>query len=774
MFILNQVCRLASIHACGSTQRRFWTLAIAFAYLMFIAGSLLSAQPPGTQENLTAETALINFDELLVKEMAAAAIKRPFLAKRFAFDTYREKHGLLLGTTQLIGQPLVGGAVQLTNPIAAFGVFSGDTQPFISPSSILIAAGGGTFDLVLTFETPVTSVSIVSDRSKETPDLIRMMVVEPVDVPPVPPRAVNQIRRRLEVQVLAMVEKSDDAMDAPNNTLLLELKGKPFHHVVIECTTEQEGFDDLKFTRSKAPVDAKPERVLPLFNWEVLSQLNGIDEATISADWGNSTMSTRRSRVATFPKEIHSLELRDSGFTDAEMVHLSGMKNLRRLGLGGTVISDQGLKELRGLSALERLDLRASRACDTGDAANYLNLKTLQRAGLRPRITDAGLRELTALKQLRWLDLTDTQITDAGLAVLNELTNLEELSLANTSISTLGVKELLGFKHLRHLDLWQTQVDDAGLLELIKIKSLKHVVVGESVSLEGIDRAHGLRADIAFSRIGPEYWDMDEVCLSGRIHGASGSRLRVMDDPLEKGSVMAEVILTARNTSDATTRFIPFVRNLKSLDVSSTNISDVGLIEIGKQKNLRELRLSGTHITDDGLLHLRALSELRHLWLSGIRSEDLLSKGQGGGLPRSSVARLRALQNAGERPHITDAGLKHLQGLKNLETLNLFASQVTDAGIRQLQGLQNLKSLGLGHSPITDAGINELAVFNRLESLNLAGTDVTDEGLLELKNLSSLRSLQVDAPITQQGVFHAQKLMPSLKITFPRRLNTGR
>ena len=189
MFILHQDYRLASIHACGATQSHFWTIAIACAYLMFMAGSLLCAQPPGTQENLSAETALINFDELLVKEMAAAAFKRPFLAKRFAFDTYREKHGLLMGTTQLIGHPLVGGAVQLTNPIAAFGVFCGDIQPFISPSSILIAAGGGTFDLVLTFETPVTSVSIVSDRSKETPDLIRMMVVKPVDVPPVPPES---------------------------------------------------------------------------------------------------------------------------------------------------------------------------------------------------------------------------------------------------------------------------------------------------------------------------------------------------------------------------------------------------------------------------------------------------------------------------------------------------------------------------------------------------------------------------------------------------------
>ncbi len=85
---------------------------------------------------LNAETALINFDELLAKEMAAAAFKPTFLAKRFAFDTYREKHGLLLGTTQLIGQPLVGGTVQLTNPIASLAYFAVTRNPsFHAPAS---------------------------------------------------------------------------------------------------------------------------------------------------------------------------------------------------------------------------------------------------------------------------------------------------------------------------------------------------------------------------------------------------------------------------------------------------------------------------------------------------------------------------------------------------------------------------------------------------------------------------------------------------------------
>ncbi len=136
MFSSKQVCRLESIHACCVTQRQARASAMEFACIVFMAGSLLCAQPPGTQEGLNAETALINFDELLAKEMAAAAFKPTFLAKRFAFDTYREKHGLLLGTTQLIGQPLVVAPFNSPIPLPHLAYFAVTRNPsFHAPAS---------------------------------------------------------------------------------------------------------------------------------------------------------------------------------------------------------------------------------------------------------------------------------------------------------------------------------------------------------------------------------------------------------------------------------------------------------------------------------------------------------------------------------------------------------------------------------------------------------------------------------------------------------------
>src|SRR5881409_2312039 len=68
--------------------------------------------------------------------------------------------------------------------------------------------------------------------------------------------------------------------------------------------------------------------------------------------------------------------------------------------LGGTKVTDAGLKELKHLKQLTSL---------------YLN---------NTQVTDAGLKELKDLKQLTYLDVAFTQVTDAGLKELKDLKQL--------------------------------------------------------------------------------------------------------------------------------------------------------------------------------------------------------------------------------------------------------------------------------------------------------------------------------------------------------------
>jgi serine/threonine protein kinase/Leucine-rich repeat (LRR) protein len=107
---------------------------------------------------------------------------------------------------------------------------------------------------------------------------------------------------------------------------------------------------------------------------------------------------------------------------------------------------------------------------------------------------------------------------------------------------------------------------------------------------------------------------------------------------------------------------------------------------------------------------------------------------------------------AGADPAI-DKGLGQLQGLTNLDTLQLGHTQVTDAGLESLQGMKKLRVLWLQETPVTGSGFAHIRDLRQLEHLELGGTAVDDAGLAHLKNLSKLNSLALNAtPVTDRGL----------------------
>jgi Leucine Rich repeat len=92
---------------------------------------------------------------------------------------------------------------------------------------------------------------------------------------------------------------------------------------------------------------------------------------------------------------------------------------------------------------------------------SFLRLKpdivVLQMAN--PDVTDSTLENLKGLKNLKELDLSDTQITDAGLLALKDLPALEALRLARTKITDQGFRTaLLSKESLLKLDVQKTGV----------------------------------------------------------------------------------------------------------------------------------------------------------------------------------------------------------------------------------------------------------------------------------------------------------------------------
>ena len=114
---------------------------------------------------------------------------------------------------------------------------------------------------------------------------------------------------------------------------------------------------------------------------------------------------------------------------------------------------------------------------------------------------------------------------------------------------------------------------------------------------------------------------------------------------------------------------------------------------------------------------------------------------------------------------ITDAGLVHLQGLKQLQSLGLDNTKVTDAGLMHLQGLSQLQTLSLVNTEVTDAGLVHLQGLSKLQWLWLYDTQVTDAGLVHLQELNDLYYLGLSGTrVTDQGVKKLQQALPNCTI----------
>jgi Leucine Rich repeat len=106
------------------------------------------------------------------------------------------------------------------------------------------------------------------------------------------------------------------------------------------------------------------------------------------------------------------------GNADAGLGSIGYLPGLEELQLGGFLVTDPGLRHLKGMTRLQRLDLSS---CD---------------------VHDQGLVHLEGLTGLQVLNLNRTWVSDAGLVHLRGLTNLRTLNLEETQVTDAGVRDL--------------------------------------------------------------------------------------------------------------------------------------------------------------------------------------------------------------------------------------------------------------------------------------------------------------------------------------------
>jgi|GEM_PF-3429117 len=177
-----------------------------------------------------------------------------------------------------------------------------------------------------------------------------------------------------------------------------------------------------------------------------------------------------------FPN-LTSLDLSDTKITDEGLRVIAEIKTLSSLELDRTKISDQGLESFKLHNNLEWLSLDETKVSGIG-LKHCRNLEYLSLAGHhvykaeRSSVTDNGLASLQQLKQLKILNLSDTQLSDDFLRNLGDAKHLETLRLSGTMITGTGFQHLENSKTIESLHLNGCKISNEGLNQIGMLSSL--------------------------------------------------------------------------------------------------------------------------------------------------------------------------------------------------------------------------------------------------------------------------------------------------------------
>lgn len=128
-------------------------------------------------------------------------------------------------------------------------------------------------------------------------------------------------------------------------------------------------------------------------------------------------------------------------------------------------------------------------------------------------VTDAGLAQLGAMKQLRRLHLDRTPITDAGLARLATLKELEFLNIYGTAGTDAGLTPLTQLKNLRSLHAWQTQITPATLKTFGEERVDRRKIARWEAEIAALERK--IQAEFFMADLGSQSGDTRAAQLGG-------------------------------------------------------------------------------------------------------------------------------------------------------------------------------------------------------------------------------------------------------------------
>jgi hypothetical protein len=269
----------------------------------------------------------------------------------------------------------------------------------------------------------------------------------------------------------------------------------------------------------------------------------------------------------------------------------------------------------------------------------------------------------------------------------------------------INLKLLMFFTNLTYLDIggiYFKNSKDKNYYFRYLPQSIETLKISRGASLRNYNSLFHLK-NLTYLDISYFETNVDEIQFTSLEFLATMVKLKYFDMSNSFG-ILSEMIIGQ----------FPFtVKNVNTLVLSKCfeNISEVGFQVLAFLTNLKTLDLSGSRISAVGVSHLSSLLSLNRLNLSNC---DLQSPTDIINLNFSQLLSLNSLSVGFIK--LCDEQLATIACLKNLTELDISGSCITDTGIGYLSSLINLKTLLLySNGGITNDG---LCTLSSLKSLN--------------------------------------------------------
>ena len=283
------------------------------------------------------------------------------------------------------------------------------------------------------------------------------------------------------------------------------------------------------------------------------------------------------------------LENKPPQITPEVLAALSAMPGLKALNLSRVILADKPelVKTIAGLQDLEVLHLPFTGLNDKQltTLKPLTNLKILNLNNCRG-LTDTGLANLSAFKQLETLDLTSTGMTDDGLKPLAACADLRSLNLKFTRVQGSGLRHLAALNRLASIELQADKsTADRNRLDLTGLsqgfRNLKQLRVG------GNELGNELITAIG------NMLQLEELSINtSGFHKLTDEALA--DIARQFPNLTSLHINGAKEFSDAGVARLIGMKKLASLDLQRSGISPAAAETFIRLPALKSLRVMGT------------------------------------------------------------------------------------------------------------------------------------------------------------------------------------